>query len=340
MPAFKTIGVPGGGGYVGSRLVPALLDAGYSVKVLDTFFFGEHALAAVAGHPKLQILKGDVRDEAAVGEWVAGCDAIIHLACISNDPSVELDPNLSKSINYDSFRPLVRAAKAAGVRRFIFASTSSVYGVSDAPEVTEDHPHLPVSLYSKYKSMCEDVLWEEQTSDFTAVVIRPATVCGYSPRQRLDLTVNILTNHAVNLDTITVYGGEQRRPNIHIDDMVDAYLLFLRAPAEKIAGQAFNAGYENHKVIELAHIVRRVVQEELPKNTPRIITTETDDIRSYHISSQKIKDQLGFVPKRTIDDAVRDLVTAFSGGDLPNSLEDIQYYNVKAMKAIMDPARA
>lgn len=330
---FQTIGVPGGAGYVGSKLVPALLDAGYKVKVLDMYFFGDDTLSHVADHPNLEQTKGDIRDENTVRKFVEGCDAIIHLACISNDPSVELDPGLSESINYNSFRPFLKAAKEAGVRRFIFASSSSIYGVSDAPVVTEDHPHVPVSLYNKYKSKCEKVLWKEQTDDFVVTAVRPATICGYAPRQRLDLTVNILTNHAVNLNTITVFGGEQKRPNIHIDDVVDLYLLLLTVTSERIAGQAFNAGYENHTVMQLAQIVKEIVQKELPDRNPEIVTTPTDDIRSYHISSEKLQRVLGFTPKRTIETAVHDLIQAFQDGKLPNSIDDIRYFNVKQMKA-------
>ena len=183
-----------------------------------------------AATPGWKSVKGDVRDQQAVQSALRGCDAVIHLACISNDPSVELDPQLSHSINYESFGPLVRLSKGAGVRRFIFASSGSVYGISDSPDVTEEHALVPVSLYNKYKALCEPVLLEQQSAGFVPVVVRPATICGYSPRQRLDLTVNILTNHAVNADRITVFGGTQMRPNLHIQDMVDLYALLLEVP--------------------------------------------------------------------------------------------------------------
>lgn len=321
---------------MGSRLVPRLLEEGYEVRVLDTYYFGEEGLAAVRGHELLTEIKGDVRDSEVVQQALVGVDQVIHLACIANDPSVDLDPELSKSINFDSFRPFLKAAKAAGVKRFIFASSSSVYGVSESSEVTEDHPHVPVSLYNQYKSKCEQVLWEEATDDFTVVAVRPATLCGYSPRQRLDLTVNILTNHAVNHDRITVFGGEQQRPNLHIEDMVDLYLLMLTVPAEKIARQAFNAGYENHTVMRLAEEVRQTVARLIVDRSPEIVTTPSDDIRSYHISSEKLQRELGFVPKRTIEDAVRDLVEAFEKDLLPDSLENDQYYNVRWMKHLVE----
>jgi len=332
---FGTVAVIGGAGYVGAVLVPRLLEEGYRVRVFDLFIYGDEALAAVRDNPHLEIRHGDVRDLAAVKEAVRGADAVIHLACISNDPSVELDPDLSKSVNLDSFGPTVKAAKEAGVRRFIFASSGSVYGVSDSPQVTEEHPLVPVSLYNKYKAACEPLLFAEQSPTFTTVAVRPATICGYSPRQRLDLTVNILTNHAVNNGKITVFGGVQMRPNLHMHDMVNLYCLLLEVPDEKIAGQIFNAGYQNYSVAETAEVVRKVVREELPeKGEIDIITTPSDDIRSYRINSDKIQRVLGFVPKHTIEDGARDLIKAFKAGKLPDSMTDTRYSNIKTMKAV------
>ncbi len=332
---FETVAVIGGAGYVGAVLVPRLLEEGYRVRVFDLFIYGEEALASVRDNPRLEIQKGDVRDQAAVREAVRGADAVIHLACISNDPSVELDPDLSKSVNLDSFGPTVKAAKDAGVRRFIFASSGSVYGVSDSPQVTEEHPLVPVSLYNKYKAACEPLLFAEQSPTFTTVAVRPATICGYSPRQRLDLTVNILTNHAVNNGKITVFGGVQMRPNLHMADMVDLYCLLLEVADEKIAGQIFNAGYQNYSVAETAEVIRKVVQEELPeKGQIEIVTTPSDDIRSYRINSDKIQKVLGFVPTHTIEDGARDLIKAFKAGKLPDSMTDTRYSNIKTMKAV------
>jgi len=263
-----------------------------------------------------------------------GHDAVIHLACISNDPSFELDPGLSRSINYECFEPLVVAAKLAGVRRFIYASTSSVYGVSEAENVTEEHPLVPLTDYNKYKGLCEPLLFKHQGPGFTTVTIRPATVCGYSPRLRLDLTVNILTMSAVVNGKITVFGGSQRRPNIHIDDVCDLYALLLELPDERIAGKTYNAGYQNHTVAEIAEIVRRVVAHQVSGRAQvEIVTTPSNDLRSYHISSEKIRRELGFVPKRTIEDAVRDLCHAFAAGKVPDPLGAPEYYNVKAIRA-------
>ena len=332
---IQTVLVTGGAGYVGSVLVPRLLSKGYAVKVLDLYLFDEDPLSSVKDNPHLTEIKGDIRDQALLKKELRGCDAVIHLACISNDPSFELNPALSRVINYDAFEPLVRISKESGVKRFIYASTSSVYGISTAENVAEDHPLVPVSDYNKYKGLCEPVLLKYQSDDFVPVIIRPATICGYSPRQRLDLTVNILTNHAVNTDKMTVFGGLQMRPNLHIEDMVDLYLLLLSLPNKRIAGKTYNAGYQNRTIADMAALVRGVVQQEMPeKKNLQIVTTPSDDKRSYHISSEKIKRELNFIPKRTIEDAVRDLVRAFRANKIPNSMSDDRYYNIKTMKGL------
>jgi len=324
--------ITGGAGYVGCVLVPKLLAVGHSLIVYDLMLYGSEGLPK---HPRLRVVKGDLRNTAHLAKELVGVETVIHLACISNDPSFELDPTLSRTINYDCFEPMVVTSKSAGVRRFIYASTSSVYGVSDAPEVTEEHPLFPITDYNKYKGLCEPLLLRHQSPSFTTVVIRPATVCGYSPRMRFDLTVNILTNHAVNRGVITVFGGSQKRPNIHIDDVTDLYMGLLEYPGYLIAGQTFNAGYQNHSVSELAEIVRKVVEREMPEKAPiRIETTTSADIRSYHISSKRIAERLGFVPKRTVEDAVRDLCKAFKAGLLPNSLADDRYINVQSVKRL------
>ena len=324
--------VTGGAGYVGAVLVPKLLGAGYDVRVLDLMLYGEDVFAGSKSSANLELVRGDLRDAGLVATAVAGCQHVIHLACISNDPSFELNPDLGKSINFDAFQPLVLASKRAGVRRFIYASSSSVYGISDAPEVTEEHPLNPITDYSRFKADCEPQLLAEASPEFVPIVIRPATVCGASPRQRLDLTVNILTAHALVNGKITVFGGSQKRPNIHIEDMTDLYVLLLELPDEQVAGKTYNAGYENHTVAKIAEVVREVVSEESGgKDTIDIITTPTDDLRSYHISSEKIRSELGFVPKHTIADAVRDLVRLYRSGGLDDPMNNVLYYNVKLM---------
>lgn len=330
---LKRVLVTGGAGYVGCVLVPILLSRGAKVTVYDALFFGDEGLPK--DHPNLKIIKGDLRESEHFASTVVGHDAVIHLACIANDPSFELNPNLSKSINYDCFEPLVIASKQAGVQRFIYASTSSVYGVSEAPQVTEDHPLVPLTDYNKYKGLSEPLLLKHQSADFTTVIIRPATICGFSPRTRLDLSVNILTNHAVNKRKITVFGGPQKRPNIHVEDIAELYADLLSYPKEVIAGQTFNAGYENHTISDLAQIVKNVVQEEMPElGEIEIVTTPSDDLRSYHVCSDKIEATLGYKPKRSIDEAVRGLCEAFKAGRLPDSFDNPRYYNVKQMNTL------
>ena len=326
---LKMVLVTGGAGYVGSALVPALLAAGYGVKVLDLYLYGDDVLDAVKGDPKLEQIKGDMRDRKLLERIIPGCDAVIHLACISNDPSFELDPGLGKSINYDAFIDLVKVSKASGVKRFIYASSSSVYGVKPEQNVTEDLPLEPLTDYSKYKAMCEEVLQKERSPGFTVLTVRPSTVCGYSPRLRLDVVVNILTNNAVNTRKIKVFGGEQMRPNLHIDDMVRLYVEALGWPAEKIDGKIYNVGYHNFKVREIAEMVRKVVGPDI-----EIITTPTDDNRSYHVSSERIMKELGFSAQRSIEDAVRDLQNAFKANLIPDSMTDDRYYNIKRMQRL------
>ncbi len=325
---FKRVLVTGGAGYVGSSLIPKLLDAGYEVSVLDLYIYGD-VFADLKSNPRLAEVKGDMRNAGDVARALEGCDAVIHLACISNDPSFDLDPALGRSINYDCFRPLVKASKDAGVRRFVYASSSSVYGIKDEMDVTEDLALQPLTDYSKYKAMCEEVLEEEREPGFVAVTLRPATVCGYAPRLRLDLTVNILTNHAINNGRITVFGGNQLRPNIHVEDMTDLYVTLLEQPDEAIDGKVWNAGYHNLKVREIADMVRAEVGPKVD-----IVVTPTDDHRSYHVSSERIRRELGFVAARSVSDAIVDLKSAFTTGRVPNAMTDDRYYNIKRMQSL------
>jgi len=325
----KNVLISGGAGYVGTLLAPQLLAAGYNVAVYDVMYYD----CELKPQPRLKIIEGDIRDTAKFRDACWGVDAVIQLACISNDAGFELDEQLSEQINYKCFEPMVMAAKEQGTQRFIYASSSSVYGYSDAPRVTEEHPLVPLTLYNKFKGLCEPLLFKHQSKDFVCVTIRPATICGYSPRQRLDLSVNILTNHAVHNNKITVFGGEQQRPNLHIQDMCDLYKLLLELPDEKIAGETFNAGYQNQSIMEIARIVKNVVQEEFPeKGDIPIVTTPSNDTRSYRITSDKIASKLGFKPQYTIEDAVRDLCRAFKEGKLPHSMTDERYFNVKMLK--------
>jgi nucleoside-diphosphate-sugar epimerase len=316
--------VTGGAGYVGSVLVPELIAMGHTVRVLDLFIYGDR----LTGHPNLIKIKGDIRDPLMVKASLEGCDAVIHLACISNDPSFDLDPELGKSINFDCFEPLVDASVRAGIRRFIYASSSSVYGIKKEPEVIEDSLLEPLTDYSKYKAECEKVLLAHMSSTFSPVILRPATVCGYSPRQRFDLVVNIFVNQAIRNKKIEVYGGDQGRPNIHIADMVRAYVLMLQVPLELIRGRVFNVGGENLTVSQIAQTVCR---ELLPEKIV-LTTTQSDDTRSYRINSESIQKVLGFSTRHTVQDAVRDLKNKFAEGVFEDSMTNPVYSNIKIMK--------
>ena len=333
MRLFDKILITGGAGYCGSRLVPQLLDLGYEVTIYDTFYFSKPE--DFQNHPKLHIVVGDIRDNLLFERTVQGHDAVVNLACISNDASFELDESLSTSINLDAFEPMVIASKEAGVKRFIYASSSSVYGISDQPDVTEDHPLVPLTLYNKYKGECEPKLFAHTDNRFIGVVFRPATVCGYSPCQRLDLSVNILTNLAVNKNEITVFGGDQMRPNLHIQDYCDVVKLLLESDEKLIKNQIFNVGNQNLKISEIAQIVKIIVEnkfQDKPKITIR--TSNSDDNRSYHINSDKIAEVLGFRPKFNIEQAISELCDAFKDGKLPNSLTDDFYFRVKRLKRL------
>ena len=326
----RTVLVTGGAGYVGSRLVPELLVAGYRVRVLDTCWYGVPDADPSDGSSAFLLIRGDMRDEEVLTSALDGVTDVIHLACISNDPSYDLDPELGKSINLDSFLPLVRRARDAGVSRFIYASSSSVYGVKEEERVTEELALEPLTDYSRFKAECEDILFAERTPSFVTTTLRPATVCGPAPRQRMDLTVNLLTNHAYNTGTIRVFGGNQYRPNLHIQDMCRVYLEVLGQDAEKIDGQVFNVGTDNLTVLEIAEKVKLHVNKEL-----EMVVEPSTDNRSYRISSERIFEHLGFRPIHTVDDAIRDLLDWFERGNFPGAMSDSRYFNIARMQEII-----
>ncbi len=322
---MRKILVTGGLGYVGCVLVQELLKQGYLVNVIDLGIYGIN----LNKNRNLKIFIGDIRDQKLFQESVKDCDTVIHLACISNDPSFDLNPELGKSINLDAFRPIVEISKKEGVSRFVYASSSSVYGVKDEENVDETFSLEPLTDYSKYKAECEKILNEYQFPNFTTTILRPATVCGYSPRQRFDLVVNILTNLAYNKGSITVFGGTQLRPNIHIKDMVNAYLQIIETAEHKINGQIFNVGFQNMPVLQIANLVKNSFKSNI-----NISVEETDDNRSYHISSKKIENQLKFKIKYTVDDAIKEIIESFEKNKFKNSLENENYFNIKKMNSI------
>jgi len=318
--------ITGGAGYVGSKLVPKLLSLGYEVTVLDLMMYGESVLD---NHERLNKVKGDIRDIDLLEKTIPGHEIVIHLACISNDPSFELNPSLGKSINYDAFEPLVKTSVKKKVNKFIYASSSSVYGIKTEKNVTEDMKLEPLTDYSRFKGECEKILNSYKSDDFITTTIRPSTVCGYAKRQRLDLVVNILTNHAFHNREIKVFGGEQLRPNVHIDDMVGSYLSVLNADNKKINGEIFNVGFKNQSVNELANDVKEIIGEDI-----KIINTKSDDNRSYHVSSRKIKEVLGFETKYSVKDAVSDLKSAFEKKLLVDTFDNEFFFNIKRMNNI------
>jgi nucleoside-diphosphate-sugar epimerase len=322
---MKKIFISGGAGYVGSVLVPYLISKGHIITVLDLMLYGE----TLKKDKNLNVVKGDIRNVGLLKKTIPGNDIVIHLACISNDPSFELNPTLGKQINLDAFTPLVQISKNLGIKKFIYASSSSVYGVKKEKNVDEEMSLEPLTDYSKFKADCEKILFEYNSKDFSAVVLRPATVCGYSPRQRLDLVVNILTNLAYHNREITIFGGDQLRPNIHIQDMVRAYELFINEDNEKINGKIFNIGFENLSVNQLAYEVQKVIGTDV-----QIKKLPTNDNRSYHISSKKIQDELGFVANFSILNAIEDLKYVFEKKLLADCLTNENYFNIKKMQSI------
>ena len=229
-----------------------------------------------------------------------------------------------KEYSFNEFNILINKCS-----NFIYASSSSVYGLKSEPNVNENMSLEPLTDYSKFKVLCEKIILDNQDNDFTTTVIRPATVCGYAPRQRMDLTVNILTNHAVNNKKILVFGGDQKRPNINIKDMARVYVKVLESEKSKIAGEIFNAGYENYTIRKLAEIVRKKIDEKI-----NIDFQSTNDKRSYHISSEKIKEKLGFQNRHDIEEAVESLKIAFENKKLKDSLNNPLYFNIQRMKQI------
>ena len=323
---MKKIFITGGAGYVGSRLVIELLKLNYEVTVYDLMIYGDGVLD---NHENLKKITGDIRDTQLLEKSIIGHEIVIHLACISNDPSFELNPTLGKSINLDAFEPLVKSSVKNGVNMFIYASSSSVYGIKNEKNVTEDMTLEPLTDYSKFKAECEKILNNYKSDNFITTTIRPSTVCGYAKRQRLDLVVNILTNHAFHNRLIKVFGGDQLRPNVHIDDMVNSYLSVLNADPKVVNGEIFNVGFKNQTVNELALDVKAVIGDDV-----KIVKTETNDNRSYHVSSQKIKDAIGFETQYTVRDAVLNLKEAFEKKLLINTFDDEMFFNIKRMNSL------
>ena len=325
----KTILITGGSGYVGTRLILRLLnETNYKIVNYDISLFGDTHLPK---NSKLIYCKNDITDKISFEKAIIEnqIDTVIHLACISNDPTYELNSELSKKINFDCFEDLVRISKKNKVKKFIYASTCSVYGVSSSPNVVETDELKPITDYNKFKGLCEPVLSKYLDDDFIEIIIRPATVCGFSEKMRFDLTVNILTNFAYNKGYIRVFGGKQSRPNLHIDDMCDLYKTLISMDSRKINGEIFNAGTENLRIIDVATKVKKIIEKKYKKEI-EIRVEESADIRSYMINSDKIKNVLNFKFKRSVEDAINDLCDAFDSEIIKDSFSD-KWSNIKVL---------
>ena len=304
--------ITGGCGYVGTVLTQQLLMDGHQVTVVDTQWFGNH----LRPHPNLAVHKQDIREVDAIP--LGGVEALLHLANIANDPGVELNPTLSWEVNVLAGQQLIDRAVRSGVKQFIYASSGSVYGVKDEPQVTEDLPLVPISVYNKTKMVAERVLLSYQ-DQLQAHCIRPATVCGWSPRMRLDVSVNMLTLQALKNSRITVFGGQQTRPNIHIQDMVRVYQHFLAKP--ELSSGCYNAGFENISILDIAERVTERIPAE-------IVVSESNDPRSYRQNSDKLQ-ATGFIPKYFVATAIEEVIEKYRSKDL---VDQDQCYTVRWMK--------
>ena len=321
--------VTGGAGYIGAVLVPELLEEGHHVTVFDAFLYGTDPSSDPIVHERCEKIRGDIRDFAAVDQVLeqGGFDALIHLAAISNDPSSELDHEVTETVNLRAVDHLMHAAKKYGVGRFLYASSASVYGIKEEEDVTEELSLDPITIYAKCKAKGEKILNGLVDDSFVGVSVRSATVCGYSPRLRLDLTINLLTDQALTDQRIRVFGGAQMRPNVHIRDLTAFYRMLLTAPADKISARAFNISRRNASVMALAEMIRDELDSSLP-----IDTVPSNDPRSYHLSADRARKELGFEPRHDLVTAVRELREAYRSGRVSDSGSNI-YRNVAWMKA-------
>lgn len=323
----KKIFIAGGAGYFGSALVPELLKEGHDVVVYDLYIYGN----SLQPNKNLREVKGDIRDREKLIDAAKGCDAFIHLACVSNDPSFDLNPQLGKSINCDAFRNIIDTVKINRIKRLIVTSSTSQYGVKPLNvSVTEETEAEPITDYAKYKIECEKLLLNTDMGDTEYVFVRPATLCGYAPRLRLDLSVNILTINALINKKIKILGGNQMRPAINIKDLVRFYQLMLTVPKEKIHREAFNVSKQNITIMGIAHMVKRVIGDE----SIEFEIVPSDDPRSYHINTDKMEKILNFKCKFSIEDAIKSIIEAYNNNLIINGLDNPLYYNVKRMKEI------
>jgi len=321
---MRKILVTGGAGYVGSSLVPKILDKGYDVRVLDLMIFGEQGLQKVKNN--CEIVRGSITDSNLVQKCLKGVDSIIHLAAISNDPCSNLNPKITEDVNFDATKKLVLTAKKEGIKRFIFASSGSVYGIQKEKNITENWPVNPLTIYASTKARAEKIVKNSNDENFVTTILRPSTTAGYSPRMRLDLVVNILTEQAINRGWLSIHGGKQMRPSVDIRDLTDFYASILDAPTEKIGGEIFNASKDNYSVMEIAQEVKKAVGKHVEIRVESVF-----DQRDYPMVSNKITKVLGLKPKYGVEDSVKYLQEAFDQGLIPDPSNPI-YRNIETMK--------
>jgi len=326
---MKRILITGGAGYIGSVLTSKLLKLGFEIVVLDTFFYTDIGVRSLLDHPSLSVVKGDIRDRSALKASLNGVDCVIHLAALANDPSAELDPKLTRQINLDSYPALLDAAVSAGVERFINLSSIGVYGINYQKGVTEDDPVNPLTEYARCKALSEAIVKQHNSDRFTTVSLRCGTVCGWSPRMRLDLSTNTLAAYAICNKKLTVWGGDQERPQINLEDATDFIVNLLSVSSEKIGGRIFNAAGHNTTVREIAETIKEVMNGELELTSG----PARNDERSYNVNSDRIAKELGFKMTRTIKDAVLDIVLAHERG-LWSDPDEALYHNVKQMRSM------
>ena len=331
---MKRILITGGAGYIGSVLTRKVLNLEYEIVILDTFFYTDIGIRELTQRPSLRVVNADIRDLPALKKSLTGVDCVIHLAAMSNDPSAALDVNLTRQINLESYPVLLAEAVKAGVHRFINLSSIGVYGINFSNNVTEEESINPLTEYSACKAKSEAIVKQYNSDTFTTVSLRCGTVCGWSPRMRLDLSTNTLAAYAICNGKLAVWGGEQRRPQIHIDDLTDFIIKLLTIAPEKIGGKIFNAAGYNTTVREIAETIKEVMNGKLELTS----APARSDERSYHVSSEKIARELGFAMKRTIRDAVVDIIKAYEDG-LWTDPDDSLYHNVKRIKLMESSVR-
>jgi len=330
---MKRILITGGAGYIGSLLTGKLLKLGFEVVVLDAFFYTDRGISTLSNQGRLRVIQGDIRDRVALQTSLANVDCVIHLAALANDPSAELNPTLTRQINLDSYPVLLDESLRAGVRRFMNLSSIAVYGINYDNNVTEDDPLNPLTEYARCKAMSEAAVKQFSSDTFTTVSLRCGTVCGWSPRMRFDLCANTLAAYAISRKKLTVWGGGQKRPQIHLDDVTDFIVELMAVPAAKIGGRIFNAAGYNTTVQEIAETIKDVLggDLELTHGPAR------NDERTYHVSSERLAKELGFSMKKTIRDAVVEIMNAYRNGWWSNP-DDSIYHNVQKMKAMESAA--